>query len=182
MIKLEVTQPSHGMDGVTANDIFFFNIALESISFLYLYHLTYVNNPGYQASESKNGVGNEFLWEEPSTQLLRYPFCVTIKAKVLFAMNTTNLQLFGDQRECHIHPKEWHKMRNERPLFVARCSQPTNRVFFLGCAGSKSGYFSQFTVFVWKCKMTLVWDLRNFLGIKDETSVNLEISSKATTH
>ena len=36
------------------------NIALESISFLYLYHLTYVNNPGYQAPESKNGVGNEF--------------------------------------------------------------------------------------------------------------------------
>ena len=97
-------------------------------------------------------------------------------------MNTTDLQLFGDQRECHIHPKEWHKMRNERPLFVARCSQPTNSVFFLGCAGSKSGYFSQFTVFVWKCNMTLVWDLRNFLGIKDETSVNLEISSKATTH
>ena len=36
MIKLEVTQPSHGMDGVTANDSYFFNIALESISFLYL--------------------------------------------------------------------------------------------------------------------------------------------------
>ena len=60
MIKLEVTQPSHGMDGVTANDSYFFNIALESISFLYLYHLTFVNNPGYQASESRNGVGNEF--------------------------------------------------------------------------------------------------------------------------
>ena len=56
----KVTQPSHGMDGVTANDSYFFNIALESISFLYLYHLTYVNNPGYQASESRNGVGNEF--------------------------------------------------------------------------------------------------------------------------
>ena len=29
--------------------------------------------------------------------------------------------------------------------------------------------------------MTLIWDLRNLLGIKDETSVNLEISSKAAT-
>ena len=44
------------------------------------------------------------------------------------------------------------------------------------------GYFSQFTVFVWKCSMTFIWDLRNLLGIEDETSVNLEISSKATTH
>ena len=30
--------------------------------------------------------------------------------------------------------------------------------------------------------MTLIRDLRNLLGIKDETSVNLEISSKAITH
>ena len=101
---------------------------------------------------------------------------------VLFAMNTANLQLFGDRGERHIHPKKWHKMRDKRPLFVARCSQPTNSVFSLGCAGSKFGYFSQFTVFVWKCNMTLIWDLRNLFGIKDETSVNLEISSKAATH
>ena len=97
-------------------------------------------------------------------------------------MNTANLQLYGDQRECHIHPKKRHKMRDKRPLFAARCSQPTNIVFFRGCAGSKFGYFSQFTVFVWKCNMTLIWDLRNLFGIKDETSVNLEISSKAATH
>ena len=61
MIKLEVTQPSHGMDGVTANDSYFFNIALESISFLYLYHLTYVNNPGYQAPESKMASETNFM-------------------------------------------------------------------------------------------------------------------------
>ena len=73
-------------------------------------------------------------------------------------------------------------MRDKRPLFVARCSQPTKSVFFLGCTELKFGYFSQLTVFVWKCNMTLLWDLRNLLGIKDETSVNLEISSKATTH
>ena len=73
-------------------------------------------------------------------------------------------------------------MRDKRPLFAARCSQPTNIVFFRGCAGSKFGYFGQFTVFVWKCNMTLIWDLRNLFGIKDETSVNLEISSKAATH
>ena len=30
--------------------------------------------------------------------------------------------------------------------------------------------------------MTLIWDLRNLFGIKDETSVDLEISSKAATH
>ena len=74
------------------------------------------------------------------------------------------------------------KMRDKRPLFAARCSQSTNSVFFRGCAGSKFGYFSQFTVFVWKCNMTLIWDLRNLFGIKDETSVDLEISSKAATH
>ena len=50
----------------------FFNITLEPISFLYLYHLIYVNKLRYQAFESKNGVGME-----PSIQLLRYPFCVT---------------------------------------------------------------------------------------------------------
>ena len=59
-------------------------------------------------------------------------------------------------------------MKDKRPLFVARCSQPTNSIFFLGFAGSKFGYFSQFTVFVWKCNMTLIWDLRNLLGT-DET-------------
>ena len=85
-------------------------------------------------------------------------------------MNTTNLQLFGDERERHIHPKKWHKVRDKRPLFDAR--NLTNSAFFLG----------QFTVFVWKCNMTLMRDLRNLLGIKDETSVNLEISSKAITH
>ena len=73
-------------------------------------------------------------------------------------------------------------MRDKRPLFAARCSQSTNSVFFLGCAGSKLGNFSQFTVFVWKCNSTLMWDFRNLLGIKDETGVNLEISSKAITH
>ena len=139
------------------------------------------NKLRYQASESKNGVGNDLFGKNR-----RSNFCdilsAWLKAKVLFAMNTANLQLFGDRGECHIHPKKWHKMRDKRPLFVARCSQPTNSVFFLGCAGSKFGYFSQFTVFVWKCNMTLIWDLRNSFGIKDETSVNLEISSKAATH
>ena len=42
-------------------------------------------------------------------------------------MNTTNLQLFGDERERHIHPKKWHKVRDKRPLFVARCSQPNQQ-------------------------------------------------------
>ena len=73
MLKLEVTQPSHGIDGVTVSHNYFFNITLEPISFLYLYHLIYVNKLRYQAFESKNGVGME-----PPIQLLRYPFCVTI--------------------------------------------------------------------------------------------------------
>ena len=181
MPKLEVMQPSYGMDSVTANHSYLLKITLEPISFLYLYHLTYVNKLRYQASESKNGVGNDLFGKNR-----RSNFCdilsAWLKAKVLFAMSTANLQLFGDQRECPIHSKKWHKMRDKRPLFVARCSQPTKSGFFLGCTELKFGYFSQLTVFVWKCNMTLLWDLRNLLGIKDETSVNLEISSEATTH
>ena len=57
MPKLEVMQPSYGMDSVTANHSYLLKITLEPISFLYLYHLTYVNKLRYQASESKNGVG-----------------------------------------------------------------------------------------------------------------------------
>ena len=116
MLKLEVTQPSHGMDSVTAN--------------------------------------HHYLLTSPLNQSV---FFIYIKAKVLFATNSSNLYLFGEQRECHIHPKKWHKMKDKRPLFVAWCSQPTNSIFFLWFAGSKFGYFSQFTVFVWKCNMTLIW-------------------------
>ena len=36
------------MDDVTANHSYFFVITLEPISFLYLYHLTYVNKLRYQ--------------------------------------------------------------------------------------------------------------------------------------
>ena len=82
------------------------------------------------------------------------------------------LQIFifsGSKENATFIQKKWHKMKDKRPLFVARCSQPTNRIFFRWFAGSKFGYFSQFTVFVWKCNMTLIWDLRNLLGSKDET-------------
>ena len=70
------------------------------------------------------------------------------------------LQIFifsGSKENATFIQKKWHKMKDKRPLFVARCSQPTNSIFFLWFAGSKFGYFSQFTVFVWKCNMTLIW-------------------------
>ena len=57
VLKLEVTQPSSGMDSVTAN--------------------------------------HHYLLTSPLNQSV---FFIYIKAKVLFATNSTNLHLFGEQK------------------------------------------------------------------------------------